>query len=549
MALALPKQLYPGFGGPAFRPTTPVKLDRTNPLTRGMDVAIVSGQAVNLANNQPWTTSNTGSPTNTTHSIDCPDNSWVKITNLLQDWTCTAYTIHFRMRINATPPTWATFWAKPNGGADQISFGHSASTGDFFYTHGTDYAAWTSLPTIASLLGEWHDYVLSYNSTDGRTAYVDTLSATENKTGNTVFSGTGDLILGSDKAEGSSADPDVEFEFFHVWIDEQLSTSDIARLLADPYQMYTPVTPMFYFVGTGDVVAPVLTSPSYTNATATTIDGTVSTDEGAGTLYAVITESDTAPSVVQIQAGQDHTGSAAVWSGNQAVGASGTQTISAGSTLVPGTTYYFHFQQEDAAGTPNDSTVVTSTSFSLTALTTTATYAGGTISQGSIGHYAAGTSDSGSATHMIDAGLVSADDEFNGLTLHNDTDTASVLINDSTASTDRLDFTTGSVDFTSNDDYRITATISSSDVWYCESTATVSSGSVDIDWYIYDDSASTYTEVYTQTINGLSEADGTYNTALDANGVLTLTEPSTGGQFIQDLIQNLTQDLTSNLAS
>ena len=278
-----------------------------------------------------------------------------------------------------------------------------------------------------------------------------------------------------------------------------------------------------YEVVVADAVAPVLTVPSTTNATATTIDGTVSSDEGNGTIYGVVTTSGTAPSVVQIQAGQDSAGVAAAWSGSQAVSGTGTQTLSASATIVPGTTYYFHFQQEDAA--TNDSTVVSSASFALTALPTSAVYSGGTIPADSILHYAAGTSDSGSATTMVDAGLVASDDIYNGLTLRNDTDTTSVVIVDSVASTDTLTFLTGSVDFTSTDLYAITATLATSDVMYCEGTVTVTSEAVDIDWYIKDVAPSVaYSQVYTQTITGLTGvADGNYTTELSVLGVLTLT--------------------------
>lgn len=116
-----------------------------------------------------------------------------------------------------------------------------------------------------------------------------------------------------------------------------------------------------------DVTAPTLSSPTGTQTGATTADLTVSTDEGNGTLYWVVTTSATAPSVAQVQAGQDHTGSAAPGSGNQSVGATGTQNASA-TGLTAATAYYAHFQQEDAAN--NDSTVLSSASFTTAAATT-----------------------------------------------------------------------------------------------------------------------------------------------------------------------------------
>ena len=292
-----------------------------------------------------------------------------------------------------------------------------------------------------------------------------------------------------------------------------LTTNPAAAILGFGFAIDGPVA---------DSTAPSLSIPTSTAVTQTTATVGCTTNEDNGTLYMVATSADSAPSAAQVKAGQNSGGTSAIVSANQAISTTGAKTFDIGSTLVPGTTYYLWYMHEDAA--TNQSTVLDGNSITmLSAFATTNTYTGGTIGSGSIGHYAAGTSDSGSATHMIDSGLVTTDDIFNGLTLHNDTDTASVVINDSIASTDRIEFTTGSVDFTSNDDYRITATVANGAKWYCEGTATVSGGSVDVDWYVEESGA--YTPVYTQTINGLSEADGTYDTSLDANGALTLTLP------------------------
>lgn len=119
-------------------------------------------------------------------------------------------------------------------------------------------------------------------------------------------------------------------------------------------------------LGAGDVTAPSLSSASATATGATTASGSVSTDEGNGTLYWVVTTSSTAPSAAQVQAGQDATGAAAVDSGSQAVSGTGTQNVSGGFTgLTAETTYYAHFQQADAAD--NDSTVASSSSFTTEA--------------------------------------------------------------------------------------------------------------------------------------------------------------------------------------
>lgn len=113
-----------------------------------------------------------------------------------------------------------------------------------------------------------------------------------------------------------------------------------------------------------DTTAPTLTSPTSASTGQTTGQGTVSTDEANGTMYAIVSANVTAPSVAQIQAGNDNTGSPAAWSGNQAIASTGVKTFNA-TGLTASTAYYFHFQHRDAA--TNDSTVSTSAQFTTDA--------------------------------------------------------------------------------------------------------------------------------------------------------------------------------------
>mgnify|MGYP000232683829 CR=1 FL=1 len=115
-----------------------------------------------------------------------------------------------------------------------------------------------------------------------------------------------------------------------------------------------------------DVTAPTLSSPTDASNGETASTGSVSTNEGNGTLYWVVTTSGTAPSVAQIQAGQDNTGTAATASGNQSVSGTGVQTITpAPSGLTASTAYTTHFQHADAAG--NDSAVSSASGFTTDA--------------------------------------------------------------------------------------------------------------------------------------------------------------------------------------
>lgn len=114
----------------------------------------------------------------------------------------------------------------------------------------------------------------------------------------------------------------------------------------------------------GDTTAPTLTSPTGSATGATTASGSVSTDENNETLYWICDQSITAPSVAQIQAGQDSGGASADASGNQSVIATGVQNITV-TGLAAETTYYLHYQQDDSV--PNSSAVVTSSSFTTSA--------------------------------------------------------------------------------------------------------------------------------------------------------------------------------------
>jgi hypothetical protein len=123
---------------------------------------------------------------------------------------------------------------------------------------------------------------------------------------------------------------------------------------------WVAATLAFKPAGGGDTTAPTLTSPDFTATGTTTGTATVSTDEGNGTLFCVITTSATSPSVAQVKAGNDHTGTAAAFAAGsgsgQAVSATGTQTVNV-TGLTASTTYYAHFVHTDAAA--NDSTVST----------------------------------------------------------------------------------------------------------------------------------------------------------------------------------------------
>ncbi len=131
-----------------------------------------------------------------------------------------------------------------------------------------------------------------------------------------------------------------------------------------------------YTVTDPDAIAPVLSDAAVSAIAATTATLAVDTDEGNGTLYAIASTSATPPSVGQIQAGQDNSGSASAYAGNMSIGTTGTKQFSAAG-LSASTTYYAHFQHTDSSS--NDSTVLTSASFDTAAPNNPPTFPGPNI--------------------------------------------------------------------------------------------------------------------------------------------------------------------------
>lgn len=119
------------------------------------------------------------------------------------------------------------------------------------------------------------------------------------------------------------------------------------------------------FQSSGDTTAPTLSSPTDTLSGAANGSLSVTTNEGSGTLYWVVTQSATSPSAAQVIAGNNHLGAGADASGNQAVTATGAQNATA-TGLASGTTYYAHFVQVDAA--ENTSAVASGDGFTTLSL-------------------------------------------------------------------------------------------------------------------------------------------------------------------------------------
>jgi len=139
----------------------------------------------------------------------------------------------------------------------------------------------------------------------------------------------------------------------------QFSHRDAAGNEATPVQSVSFTTD-----AAPDTTAPILSAPTATATGTSSADFSVTTDESNGTLYMLVSPLDVAPSVAQIQAGEDSSGGTPVLFEFFEVLATGAQ-LDTTTILQPGSTYYTYFQQQDLAG--NDSAVVAASAFTTDA--------------------------------------------------------------------------------------------------------------------------------------------------------------------------------------
>lgn len=125
-------------------------------------------------------------------------------------------------------------------------------------------------------------------------------------------------------------------------------------------QQFTVNAKSFTFTASGgDTTAPVLSSPTGTATGSSTATIGATTDEGNGTLYAVVDTVTTTPSQAELEAGQDGDGGAAAAAPTPlTISSTGAKTFNV-TGLAPNTTYSYFIGHKDAAG--NFSNIVSGT--------------------------------------------------------------------------------------------------------------------------------------------------------------------------------------------
>ena len=193
---------------------------------------------------------------------------------------------------------------------------------------------------------------------DGETSHKIYVGATEEASGGKLGSNNASSIF--NRFGGFPGQSAINADLvWAVWFDVVLTPTQVSDLYAS-----LGANNAFALIAAGDTTAPILDTPTGVQTGSTTANVGANTDEGNGTMYAVVTTSATQPSVAQIKAGQDHTGAAAPWAGSQAISTTGAKVLGA-TGLTPSTSYYGHLVHTDAAS--NDSNRVVSAQFTTTA--------------------------------------------------------------------------------------------------------------------------------------------------------------------------------------
>jgi hypothetical protein len=167
------------------------------------------------------------------------------------------------------------------------------------------------------------------------------------------------------------------------------------RLTRGAASVYSNTVTQTMFV---DTTAPTLAAPlgSQIGSTTTASLG-VTTNEANGTLYYVVTTSATPPTAAQVKAGQNNSGTAALYAGSQVIISAGAKTATATGITVG--TRYAYYMHEDASA--NQSTVSASSSWTQAATTVFTFISGVTTANAGTGGGASGAINTTGAGLLI----------------------------------------------------------------------------------------------------------------------------------------------------
>lgn len=331
-------------------------IDRSNPLTRGLEFAFIGGREYRKS--LPHTMTGGGFSSNRwgRHWVSASTSDHIDFVGAMQVPTggLTAVTVIYvgiplqsgvasavvNLNVGGTNIFWLNQHSYPSTGKiglTAVGLGDYVSTFDNPNAH-CFIAVTADASAIRYFLNDSHESAAG-------TAFSST-------------AGTGTIRLSSDSNAGTTHDT------VYVY-NRALSIAEVKEIRRNLYGFMKPAVPEILYAV--DITAPVLTSAVGTATGSTTATIGATTDEANGTMYGVVTGSATQPSVAQIKAGQDHTGAAASYASSQSISSTGAKTFSA-TGLTASTTYYGHIVHADAAA--NDSNRLSSASFTTDAAST-----------------------------------------------------------------------------------------------------------------------------------------------------------------------------------
>jgi hypothetical protein len=232
-------------------------------------------------------------------------------------------------------------------------------------------AADTTSPTISvnsvgSLTTTGGTYSTQSNETGTVKWMVTTSSTTPSKSA--ILAGTGGVAFGSVSVTAgvtatagvTGLSPSTTYYVHAYAIDGSANES-------------APITSSSFTTAASDTTAPSYTSTYPKVDTATSSGFTVRTNlnESGSTYYVVVADGASAPSVAQVKAGQDSTGSAALASGTITVTLAATEYTAAVTGRSASTAYDVYFVSQDTQSTPNVQSAVTKVDISTSAVSDT----------------------------------------------------------------------------------------------------------------------------------------------------------------------------------
>lgn len=227
------------------QPQSPVRIDWSNPLTRGLSY-VFDGKSpsINAVNGQSLTTTVTGTVSPVAgkfgKGIYTPNGSWIDIA-VGKDWQG-PITIIAIANIKGLDANFGGLFAKiTTGTTSQLAVGRAGSTSTFYISVNDAASATISGSSITALTNNPSVLGFSWAGGTGVDYFEGGVSKGTFTSLSAQNSGTGALRLGGSRDASGSYDSDVEWYGFFKY-DRALSAQEVAAISANPWQIFQPLS-------------------------------------------------------------------------------------------------------------------------------------------------------------------------------------------------------------------------------------------------------------------------------------------------------------------